>query len=589
MKKQIFTILFFQIAHFLSAQVSADSLRNQVWISGYEYNTLGSINHVIFDFRHDSLELSYRLVPNSLYMYYTNASICDTAGNLLFFSNGCGVMDTSFQYVPGVEHMNVGPLQDYACEQLGGGPYTNTVMVLPDWQGKAFHLIHTRPSSHPVFGIATDRVFWSKINQADDGHLSAAFVDSTIVDSLLYSSGLSACRHANGRDWWVVAPGHTNDEYFVLKTDTSGIKTHWETIGMPTIYNEDASGEAVFSPDGSKYARYTISSDLRVFDFDRCTGRFSNPVHVPILDAADTVYAAGVAFSPSGQYLYAASSIYIYQFDVQTADIAASKVTVAVLDSFTVGGLPTGFYQCELAPDGRIYVSCPGGKRALHVIERPDSAGLACQVVQHKYVLQWPIIGGLPHFPNFCLGPTAEVCPEGQVAVAGFSWQVADTLLPLQVQFTDQSLHSPSSWHWDFGDPVSGGANISQDTNPVHIFTMPGTYQVCQFVGNALGSDTLCQWVTVTTSGSEEAEWARWGLRVFPNPTTGIVQWAGSPQGEPVALRVHDALGRLCLERETLEGRANLGGLPDGAYFVTLLGAGGRTGAAKAVVLAKEK
>ena len=52
--------------------------------------------------------------------------------------------------------------------------------------------------------------------------------------------------------------------------------------------------------------------------------------------------------------------------------------------------------------DERFYIKCPG--RTIHVIEHPDSAGLACRVVQHKYVLQWPIIGGLPHFPNFRLG-----------------------------------------------------------------------------------------------------------------------------------------------------------------------------------------
>jgi Secretion system C-terminal sorting domain len=145
---------------------------------------------------------------------------------------------------------------------------------------------------------------------------------------------------------------------------------------------------------------------LQIFDFDRCSGILSNPLHIPIVDAADTIFAAGLAFSPSGRFLYVSSTNYIYQFDMEAADIAASKITVAVYDGFSFFDIfTTNFYQCELAPDNKIYVSCPGGKEAIHVIEHPDSLGLACQVIQHKHILPYPIIGGLPNFPNFHLGP----------------------------------------------------------------------------------------------------------------------------------------------------------------------------------------
>ncbi|MBC7776144.1 MAG: T9SS type A sorting domain-containing protein [Phycisphaerae bacterium] len=401
--------------YFSNAQVPDDSLRNYNWILGYGDPGNPTIYHTIFDFHADTLRLYSQIEPSSLFMYYTNASICDTAGNLLFFSNGCGVMDSSFEYVPGAERINHGPLQDYFCDQLDGGGYANSLLVLPDWQGKKYNLIHTLPSSHPEFLIATNRLLWSKIVEVDDGALSATQIDSTLIDTLLFTSGLAACRHANGRDWWVVASGHNSNIYHIVKIGGDSAQVHRDTIGIPTIYDEDGSGESVFSPDGSRYARYTIFSDLQVFDFDRCTGHFSHPVHVPIVDAADTVWAAGAAFSPSGRYLYAASSSYIYQFDTWASDLAASKTTVAVMDSFLVNGLPTGFYQCELAPDGRIYVSCPGGKRTFHVIEHPDSTGIACHVIQHKYLLQWAITGGLPHFPNFRLGALPDsLC--GQVS-----------------------------------------------------------------------------------------------------------------------------------------------------------------------------
>ena len=403
------------------SQIKNDSLRDNYWVLGYEYNIIGSISHIFLNFRGDSVQIDSMIVLGSLHMSYTNASICDTAGNLLFFSNGCGVMGAGFQYVPGAEHINDGETQNYLCAEIGGGRYTNTLLILPDTSGTVYNLIHTRVNNLTTVGGASDRLFWTKIVSAPDGQLNAVFADSILLDTFLYTSNMSACRHANGRDWWIVAPAYSNElttgldsSYYVLHLAQDSISIHKNSIGVATDKFENSTGEAVFSPDGAKYARYTIHADLQIFDFDRCTGQFSHPVHVPIVDAADTSYAAGLAFSPSGRYLYVSSTRHIYQFDMQAADIPASKTTAATYDGFfyPIPQLPTRFYQCELGPDGKIYVSCPGGKYTFHVIEHPDSAGLACQVVQHKYILDYPIIGGLPHFPNFRLGALSGGCPS---------------------------------------------------------------------------------------------------------------------------------------------------------------------------------
>lgn len=51
------------------------------------------------------------------------------------------------------------------------------------------------------------------------------------------------------------------------------------------------------------------------------------------------------------------------------------------------------------------------------------------------------------------------------------------------VQFTDGSTFDPNAvakgWKWDFGDPASGTNNTSTDQHASHVFTAPGTYQVC--------------------------------------------------------------------------------------------------------------
>jgi Secretion system C-terminal sorting domain len=426
MKTFLIVLSIFVGANCCSAQISTDSLRNYNWILGYGNEPNGTIYHTLFNFNSDSLKISYKVIPNSLYMSYTNGSISDSFGNLLFFSNGCGVMDTNFNFIPGCEKINEGITQEYLCENSGGGRIPCGMIVLSDRIGERFNIFSSRVNNELPESPVVDRLYWTQVKVEPDG-LKAMFKDKIILDSLLYAGNLASCRHGNGNDWWLVAPGYSSEiqnsisnRYYIIKISGDSAYINQEYIGIPTDDFEDITGEAAFSPDGSKYARYTIHSDLQIFDFDRCSGDFSNPIHIPILDAADTIWAAGVAFSPSGRYLYASSSSYIYQFDMQSNDIAMTKTTVAVYDGFTYPSIlyTSRFYQCELAPDGKIYVSCPGGRSIINVIEHPDSAGVACQVVQHKFLLEWPIYGGLPQFPNFRLGALPDsICPKDMVAI----------------------------------------------------------------------------------------------------------------------------------------------------------------------------
>ena len=73
------------------------------------------------------------------------------------------------------------------------------------------------------------------------------------------------------------------------------------------------------------------------------------------------------------------------------------------------------------------------------------------------------------------------------------------------VQFTDLSQTNGGgsilSWHWDFGDPVSGPNNISTTQNPVHLFTAPGVYNVTLIILNVSScSDTVLKTITINPS-----------------------------------------------------------------------------------------
>jgi len=84
----------------------------------------------------------------------------------------------------------------------------------------------------------------------------------------------------------------------------------------------------------------------------------------------------------------------------------------------------------------------------------------------------------------------------GQPPVAEFVGSPLSGNAPLDVDFTDQSTNSPTSWDWDFGDT---GTDTAQ--NPSHTYTSAGDYTVSLTAYNAHGQDTETKTDYITASG----------------------------------------------------------------------------------------
>jgi PKD repeat protein len=73
---------------------------------------------------------------------------------------------------------------------------------------------------------------------------------------------------------------------------------------------------------------------------------------------------------------------------------------------------------------------------------------------------------------------------------AAFTFQRAG----LVVTFNDTSTGSPTSWLWDFGD----GTPSSNQQNPVHTYSAPGTYVVTLTARNSIGTSSASNLVQIT-------------------------------------------------------------------------------------------
>jgi hypothetical protein len=328
----------------------------------------------------------------------TNGVICNRQGNILFTSNGVYVADATNDTMQNGSGLNPGNFtNDHRIPGLTL-PQGNLIIPFPDDSSK-YYLFHEtaddRGHTYSAFYL-----YYSVVDMSLNNGLGAVVQKNQVLlnDSLI-EGRLTSCKHANGRDWWLFSPRYMNGVMYEYLITPSGIQGPWQKNLI--TQRDNWFGQAVFNPQGNKFAYYEPNGDLDILDFNRCTGDFSNQVHI---DINDTAAGGGAAFSPSGRYLYISSQNYIYQFDVQAANINSSKILVGVYDNYYSFGLAANFYLSALAPDGKIYINCGNGSAVLHKIDYPDSAGHACGFCQHCVALPGLNAFTIPNHPNYFLG-----------------------------------------------------------------------------------------------------------------------------------------------------------------------------------------
>ncbi len=537
----------------------------QIWPSSDGYPFGG----VIMDFSTAPPTLTLRD-----YLFDTpRAAISDKNGRLVAYTNGCRIFNRNHEGMFNGDTLSPGNVYEEFCTE---GSYS----AYPDWQPCVFLPKPDSDSLYYLFHLRDDDYLWNPMNLmysvVDASGKSGNGVvisknNSVLSDSVFLGQYVSATRHGNGRDWWIITPRRWSNGIHVSLLGREGV----EYKGMQNVYTKIDSAywgsQATFSTDGSKYFRNSQDGFL-MLDFDRCTGLLSNPVY---LNWDSLPYGGrGVATSPNSRFLYLTSGGTVQQYDLWAPDLATSMQIVAVYDGFQAP-YPTTLYLMMPGPDGKIYIITTADNNVLHVIHNPNEQGLACNVEQHALTLPARQSYIITNFANYNLGPidgsTCDTLGIDNLPVARFQWNVEDTLSPQQIAFTDYSYHVPTTWHWDFGDGTT-----SQDINPVHLYTAPGTYTVCLTVCNANACDTLCQVLeieavsTVTLQGEKGDNVLLW-----PNPAGDLLHLKSASSLEAITL--FDVRGqevmRLSASNEQ-ELALDLRHIPAGLYLISVQAVG---------------
>jgi Secretion system C-terminal sorting domain len=336
------------------------------------------------------------------------ASISDSSGNLLFYT-GTRVNSNWFrQYV----YDNTGGYVSGSSNILGHASVTQGSIILPFPSSPNLFYIF---SNARIFPGITTQAFYNIIDINQNGGLGAITLSNQLFADSALCEMMTAVKHANGRDWWLVFHMNLSDKYLIYLVTPYGISgPNIQSIGI--AINNSIEGESLFSDDGNKFVHAMIDGNLQLMDFDRCNGILSNCIQLGDSICDNCAYY-GASFSPDGSKLYASMvKDSLFQFELTAPNIKASRTLI-----YVIGNLNYGFGQHEVGENGNIYLSHKNSinwqikdsiTTSLSVINNADSLGVACSFQPFSFNLDGKLsYVGLPNNPNYTLGPVVgSIC-----------------------------------------------------------------------------------------------------------------------------------------------------------------------------------
>ena len=412
-------------------QISCNSLKLKAYLIYFVLSVLSCIgnataqqykgNHWCFG---DSAGIDW-ISPQSPSFFTTaskgrggTVSISDSAGNLIMYAYGRALS----------QKRTCATNKYHELMQNGDSIYSeelyHELLLLP--LPKSDSLLYL--FSIGIVGIVPYGLHYSIINHKANNDSGIVVQKNIQLNNLPAFDGLTAARHGNGRDWWLifkhyVAPPSLvyNNDFYVYLLDSSGVSGPLiQSIGTLHI---DGGGQLLFNQSGLEAILVTWNGVIEKYDFDRCTGQFTNFVNIePYQWPGIIPVYASCALSQDETKLYVSSFSQnstltsvdtLYQFDLTASNIAASKTVLYYMPNRNIG-----MGSLRRAPDNKIYLASTFENyypykdtsynvynTNLSVINQPDSLGLACDFQPFSFYLGGArTYYGLPNNPDYELG-----------------------------------------------------------------------------------------------------------------------------------------------------------------------------------------
>ncbi len=326
---------------------------------------------------------------------YTRTSLVmsDVEGEVIFYSNGCHIADATHSIMQNGDSINWGVQWDPFGFEL---PFSTISIPDLSHEGIYYYFYSNVDTTYVnTFQFSIEHILYSVIEEnANNGLGTVVSKDDTLINGVFLAYP-AAVKHANGRDWWIITPDWLESKYNTHLLGENGISSPFvQDIGYKPTDQVDATGNKLFTPDGTKYLDYDAKNGIRLFDFDRCTGLLSNPQNCDIL----YYQLGGAAFSPNSRFLYVTQGHYLLQYDLAANDLCSSVDTIAYTDNDYL------LLYLVLAPDGKIYIhTYQQAIPVMQVIHNPNLKGDLAQFEWNALTLPCDNIAEIPNYPNYRL------------------------------------------------------------------------------------------------------------------------------------------------------------------------------------------
>lgn len=296
------------------------------------------------------------------------ASVCDSSGNLLFYTNGMEIWNRNHTTMP----MGVG--------LMGHDNSTQSSLIVQKPGSDSLYYVFTVYLQGYPLGLR-----YSVVDMSLDGALGDV---NDLRNELIVApvaEKVIAIQHANNEDYWIVTHLFNSSSFHAYLLTKNGLSLTPVVSTTGTYYSQsDYQGAMKASPDRKwlALANSGPSNELQLSHFNDLTGNVSGAIQLTGFKWG-SVY--GVEFSPNSQLLYASENAYvpedkIYQFNLYPSNGASIQNTMSVI------GSTAGCGALQLGPDNRIY-HARKGESYLGVIDIPNEPGWGCNYIEDAIYL----------------------------------------------------------------------------------------------------------------------------------------------------------------------------------------------------------
>ena len=505
-------------------------------VNAQNYNVLNGNNWQIGNYINLNFSGSQPVVNSSIAISYTGctSSISDNLGNILLYSNGQAIYNNSHTIIANGSGLHA-----------DAGNQSSILLKRPN-NSTQYYLFHVKT------GSLNPGLYYSTIDMALSAGSGSVISKNVLISNLGHLPYLTAGKHCNGSDYWLVNAGKSNNlaSIFAFSITSSGISNAPATTTLPAQvggnnYNYFNLGCLKLSPNSRKIGSTFINPSLNccsssnpneilLGDFDNQTGLVSNytVMITPGCSSGSMAYTPyGLEFSSSSRYAYSSYCGYLCQWDLCSVN-SSTPSFIAVTETNSISINNHGSLQ--LAPDYKIYLTRPGTS-TLACIGSPNSFSNNCgyslnAITLGTYSAQY----GLPNFPGFLF----EQRPPLSISYSVAPQQCSSIYFSINPVCSGTG-YSISSVEWDFGDPVSAANNTSTAYSPTHLFTSNGTYLVRvirTFAGCTSMKDTAFQQLLIaqpqTTVTPQSFPCSANSVTAATSGGTGVYAYTWTPGGQ---------------------------------------------------------